>query len=271
MMMAKRILTIQDLPCVGQCSLTIALPVLSAYGIETCVLPTSILSNHTAFPQWSCLDFTSEMWNIMKSWRKNDFKFDAFLLGYLGSIAAMDAAKTCFRDFSNKAVNIIIDPVLGDYGRLYPAFNHAYVTAMTDLIRSAHIILPNFTEVCFLTGMEYLDHAPVEYIKECIAGLARLTPSTIVMTGAESEGRIGELIYSGGAFTEVWTEMLPGRFHGTGDLFAASFTAVYLQNGNLAEACEVANRLVTASMSATEADAHWYGVSFESALSELLE
>ena len=253
-MTVKRILTIQDLSCVGQCSLTVALPVLSAYGIETCVLPTGILSNHTAFPEWSCFDFTSEMWNIMDVWRKNDFRFDAFLLGYLGSTAAIDAVKVCFRDFPRGKADILIDPAFGDYGKIYPAFDRKYVAAMAGLIRSAHIILPNFTEVCFLTGMDYRDNAPVEYLKSCVAMLAKLTPAVIVMTGAESDGRIGELIYSEGKFTEIWAELLPGRFHGTGDLFAAAFTATYLQSGNLSEACKAANDLVIESIKATETD-----------------
>ena len=267
-MTGKRILTIQDLSCVGQCSLTVALPVLSAYGIETCVLPTGILSNHTAFPEWTCFDFTPEMWNIMEAWRKNDFRFDAFLLGYLGSAAAIDAAKVCFRDFAKGGADILIDPAFGDYGRLYPAFDHKYVAAMADLIQSAHVILPNFTEVCFLTGMEYRDNAPIEYLKSCSAMLADLTPAVIVMTGAEQSGRIGELIYSGGKFTEVWAKLLPGRFHGTGDLFAAAFTAVYLQSGSLPEACKAANDLVIESIKATEADTHCYGVNFEYALAK---
>lgn len=267
-MTVKRILTIQDLSCVGQCSLTEALPVLSAYGIETCVLPTGILSNHTAFPEWSCFDFTSEMWNIMDVWRKNNFKFDAFLLGYLGSVSAMDAAKACFRDFASEKADILIDPAFGDNGKLYPAFDRKYVAAMADIIRSAHIILPNFTEVCFLTGMDYRDNAPVEYSKSCVTMLAKMIPAVIVMTGAESDGRIGELIYSEGKFTEVWAELLPGRFHGTGDLFAAAFSATYLQSGSLPAACEAANNLVIESIKSTETDTHCYGVNFECALAK---
>lgn len=268
-MKSKRILTIQDLSCVGQCSLTVALPVLSAYGIETCVLPTAIFSNHTAFQKWSCLDLTSEMWDIMKSWSGNEIKFDAFLLGYLGSIDAMDAAKTCFQNFASENACIIIDPVLGDDGRLYPAFDRLYVSAMANLIESAHIILPNFTEACFLTGMKYRNSMSIEYLKEGIVRLAKLTPAIIVMTGVEFESGIGELIYFGGEFTEIRTEKLPGRFHGTGDLFASAFAAIYFQNGDLVKACEAANDLVIASIQATVADSHFYGVCFEYALAQL--
>ena len=264
----KRILTMQDLSCVGRCSLTVALPVLSAYGIETCVLPTAILSNHTAFPRWSCLDLSEEAGRIMAAWRENGFRFDGFLTGYLGSPAAIDVARACFQGFSREGAPIVIDPAFGDYGRLYPAFDRSYVAAMGELIRSAHILLPNFTEVCFLSGTEYQSAAPPAYMKEAVVRLSRMTPAAIVMTGAESGGQTGELIYAGGEFTEVWTPLLPGRFHGTGDLFAAAFTAAYLQSGDLAGACGEANLLVSESIAAT-GDPRGCGVNFECALANL--
>lgn len=119
-----------------------------------------------------------------------------------------------------------------------------------------------------MTGTEYRCGASVAYMKEAVARLSQMTPAVIVMTGAEQDGRIGELICAGGEFTEVWTDLLPGRFHGTGDLFAAAFTAVYLQSGDLAGACEAANSLVSASIAATE-DLDCYGVNFEYALARL--
>ncbi len=264
-MVSKRILTMQDLSCVGQCSLTVALPVLSANGIETCVLPTAVLSNHTAFERWSCLDLTPEMENIMAAWRENGFKFDAFLLGYLGSTSIMDVAKICFRDFSKEDADVIIDPAFGDNGKLYPAFDGGYVTAMAGLVSSANIILPNLTEACFLTGTEYRTDGSVTFAKETVKRLTELTPSDIVLTGIERGGEIGELIYSDGVFSEVWAKKLPRRFHGTGDLFASVFTAVYLQSGDMAAACEAAGSFVASSICATDAS-HTYGVNFESVL-----
>lgn len=264
-MLSKRILTIQDLSCVGRCSLTVALPVLSAYGIETCVLPTAILSNHTAFDKWSCLDLTYEMKNILAAWQGNGFRFDAFLVGYLGAVAVVDVVKTCFRDFSNESAEIIIDPAFGDNGKLYPAFDSGYVTAMADLIESADIILPNLTEACFLTGMEYWADASPESAKEIVKRLAGRTPAAIVLTGVERDGEIGELIYSDGVFSEVWAKKLPRRFHGTGDLFASVFTASHLQGSGLAKACASAGSLVAASINATDSSCT-YGVNFEYAL-----
>lgn len=264
-MMAKRILTIQDLSCVGRCSLTVALPVLSAYGIETCVLPTALLSNHTAFQKWSCLDLTDEMKKIMAAWRENGFRFDAFLAGYLGSAAAADVVKTCFRDFSNEGAKIIIDPAFGDNGKLYAGFDSGYVTVIADLIKSADILLPNLTEACYLSGVEYRPDVTPEFAKEIVKRLAEQTNAVIVLTGVERGGEIGELIYSDGALSEVWAEKLPRRFHGTGDLFAAAFSALYLQGSGLEKACAAAGALVAAGISATD-DSCSYGVNFEHAL-----
>ncbi len=261
-MLSKRILTMQDMSCVGQCSLTVVLPVMSAFGVETCVLPTALLSNHTMFSKWSCLDLTAEDEKIMSVWKENGFKFQAFLLGYLGSAQLMGVAKKCFAQFSEEGAKVIIDPAFGDNGKLYPAFDGEYVKAMADLIGSADIIVPNLTEACFLTGEKYNENATPEYCKRVIAKLADITPATVVLTGAERGGEIGELIYRNGKFSEVWAEKLPVRFHGTGDLFAAVFTAVYLETVSLETACEKAGLFVADSIRATDGN-HTYGVNFE--------
>lgn len=255
----------QDISCVGQCSLTVALPVLSAYGLETCVLPTALLSNHTAYDRWSFLDLTGETQRIMNVWRDNGFQFDAFLLGYLGDASLVEAAQTCFQDFSGGKAPIIIDPAFGDNGKLYPPFDDRYVDAMRELIRSANILLPNLTEACFLTATEYPEKVSEKLIKDVIRKLAKLTSATIVLTGAEKENKIGEWIYNGESFTDVWKEKLPGHFHGTGDLFASVFTAIYLKTGNHTKACEEAGKFVADSIQATD-PSHRYGVNFEAVL-----
>ncbi len=264
-MLSKRILTMQDLSCVGQCSLTVALPVLSAYGVETCVLPTALLSNHTMFPKWSCLDLTQETRNIMKVWKENAFKFDAFYLGYLGSESLTEVAKECFKNFSAEGAKVIIDPAFGDNGKLYPAFDAGYVAAMRKLIKHADIILPNLTEACFLSGSDYRADADVEFIQRVIEKLSALTDAVIVLTGAEREGEIGEIIYREGKYSYVWAEKLPVRFHGTGDIFASAFTAEYLDSENFEKACAVAGELVAKSIKATDGE-HRYGVNFEHVL-----
>jgi len=258
----KKILTMQDLSCVGQCSLTVALPILSAYGIETCVLPTAILSNHTMFKSWSYLDLTDEMQNIFREWETNGFSFDAFLLGYLGKKALMDVAERCFDLFSAKGAKVIIDPVFGDNGKLYGGFDLEYVAAMRGLLKRADIILPNITEACFLTGTEYRETYDEAYINALADKLYSLTGKTVVITGVESDGKIGEFILSEGKREYVLLGKEPKKSHGTGDIFASVFTASYLGGNSLAGTLLILFNFVSD-------DGHFYGVSFETILNKI--
>lgn len=258
----KRILTMQDLSCVGQCSLTVALPVLSAYGIETCVLPTAVLSNHTMFKTWSYLDLTPETDNIFRHWENNGFKFDAFLLGYLGKSELMGVAEKCFDRFSADGAQVIIDPVFADNGKIYPGFDMNYVKAMRKLLARADVILPNVTEACFLTDTEYREAHDGKYVKDLAAKLFKLTGGTVVITGVEQNGNIGEFILSGGKEEYVMFPKEPQKRHGTGDIFASVFTANYLGGKSLAESCAAASSFVIECLKETDGD-HFYGVNFE--------
>ena len=254
----------QDLSCVGQCSLTVALPILSAYGIETCVLPTAVLSNHTMFKSWSYLDLTNELPNIYREWENNGLKFDAFLLGYLGKQSLMDLAEQCFDKFSADGAKVIIDPVFGDNGKLYGGFDLQYVAAMRKLLRRADIILPNVTEACFLTETEYRQDYDEQFISELCKKLEKITSAQIIITGVEFGGRISEAIH--GAKDELlWHELLPVKKHGTGDIFASVFTAIYLAGGSLQDSCNAAAMFVADCIKSTDKD-HFYGVHFEKVL-----
>lgn len=265
----------QDLSCVGQCSLTVALPVLSAYGIETCVLPTAILSNHTMFKSWSYLDLTAETENIFKEWSANGFKFDAFLLGYLGKKELMEVADKCFDNFSAEGAPVIIDPVFGDNGKLYGGFDLNYVAAMRSLIKRADIILPNVTEACFLTDTEYREEQGEKYIKDLAGKLFEKTGKTVVITGVEANGCIGEYILTEimrgnkPALREEYVLLPkePQKRHGTGDIFASVFTANYLNGNSLSNCCSAASRFVIDCLKETDA-AHFYGVKFEKILNK---
>lgn len=261
----KRILTMQDLSCVGQCSLTVALPILSRYGIETCVLPTAVLSNHTMFKGWSYLDLTPEIPAIFENWKNNDIKFDAFLLGYLGKAELMALAEKCFDEFSADGAPVIIDPVFADNGKLYGGFDLAYVEQMRTLIKRADIILPNVTEACFLTDTEYKPECDEAFAKLLAEKLSAFTDGTVIITGVEKNGMIGELIYSGGKCEFVLLEKLPAKRHGTGDIFASVFTAKHLSGESLAESCRAASRFVIDCLKTTDPD-HFYGVNFERVL-----
>ncbi len=261
-MNGKRILTVQDLSCVGQCSLTVALPVLSHYGVEAAILPTAVLSNHTMFKSWSYLDLTDEIPNIYKVWKENGIKFSAFLLGYLGKESIMALCEQAFDEFSEEGAPVIIDPAFGDNGKLYGGFDEKYVAAMRNLLKRADIILPNLTEATFLLNEEYKTAYDRAYVEGIAKKLREITGAMVVITGVEQDGLIGELIYDGNGFEYVLSEKLPKFSHGTGDIFAAAFTAKYLNGSSPAEACAVAGKLVYDCLAATE-DWHGYGVQFE--------
>lgn len=269
-MNVKRILTMQDLSCVGQCSLTVALPILSAYGVEAAVLPTAVLSNHTMFKGWSYMDLTPETENIFKYWKLNGFKFDGFLLGYLGKKELMDIAERCFDEFSSESAPIIIDPAFGDNGKLYGGFDWEYVAAMRNLLRRADVILPNITEACFLMGKKYRQTYDMEYVGELTSALSEITAGKVIITGVEQSGEIGEIIHEKDINTYVSGELLPMRMHGTGDIFAAVFAAEYLNGKPLPAACAEAGNFVADCLRATDTG-HFYGVSFEKVLNKKLK
>lgn len=266
-MSVKRILTIQDLSCVGQCSLTVALPILSRYGIETCVLPTAVLSNHTQFRSWSYLDLTNELPNIFKEWRNSGITFDGFLLGYLGKKELMQKAEECFQNFSEKGAPVVIDPVFADDGKLYPGFDLNYVAEMAKLLRHADLIDPNVTEACFLTGVEYQPNYDKAFAESLAVKLSKLTDATIVITGVEFDGQIGELILDNGKFEYVMLPKIDAKYHGTGDIFSSVLTANFILGKSLRECCLLAGQFVADCMRCTDKE-HFYGVSFETVLAK---
>lgn len=257
----------QDLSCVGQCSLTVALPILSAYGVETCVLPTAVLSNHTMFAGWSYLDLTAETANIYGFWEKNGFKFDAFYSGYLGKKELTAAAEECIDKFLPKGAKVVVDPCLGDNGKLYPAFDLSYVQEVKKLAKRADVVLPNLTEACALTDTEYKAEYDKDFCKELCRKTHKTTGAIVVMTGVVLGDKIGEIIYNGKTFEEVFGEYIPKSIHGTGDIFASVFTAGYVAGKTLKECCEEGGKFVLDCIKATPAD-HTYGVCFEQVLAK---
>ena len=171
----KRLLTIQDISCVGQCSLTVALPILSACGHETAILPSAVLSTHTAgFSGWTCRDLTEDMPAINTHWNKEGLRFEAVYTGYLGSTRQIDYVKAIMNSTLTPEGLRIVDPAMADHGKLYPAFDMEYVEAMKSLCASADYLLPNVTEACFLTGIEYREEYDEAYIEELLTALHKL-------------------------------------------------------------------------------------------------
>lgn len=266
----KRILTIQDISCVGQCSMTVALPILSACGHETCILPTAILSTHTGgFGKPSVAHFAGALADMARHWKENDITFDAILVGYLGSLRAVEAAGEILDTMLASGGIAIVDPAMADHGKLYSGFDAAYVSAMEQLCRKADIIVPNLTEAALFAGMEYEENPSERYISDL---LKKLDHRCVVLTGVSyQKGKTGVLLREGEKRTHYLHRRIGRNYHGTGDIFAACFTGALMQGKNMAEAVKIAADFTCKCIENTAANpAHWYGVKFETALPELI-
>ena len=269
-MQYKRILTVQDISCVGQCSMTVALPILSACGLETCILPTALLSTHTGgFGKPQVLHFDDALDGIWKHWQENEITFDAILVGYLGSIPAVETAERILDAMLAPGGMAIVDPAMADHGTLYSGFDGDYVQAMARLCRKADILLPNITEAAMLSGIEYKTHFDEAYVRELLEGMNH---NCVVLTGAVcEEGLTGVAVRSGDRQFRYVHKRMDKNYHGTGDIFAASFTGALMQGKSLEDAVKIAAKFTCKCIENTaKAPAHWYGVKFETALRSLI-
>ncbi|HJJ48483.1 MAG TPA: pyridoxamine kinase [Methanocorpusculum sp.] len=270
----KRILTIQDISCFGQCSLTVALPILSACGLETVILPSAVLSTHTSgFTGFTCRDLTDDFPAIINHWKAEKISFGAVYTGYLGSPRQVEHVKTIFEDMVDAGGLRIVDPAMADNGMLYPAFDDVYVNAMKDLISVSDIIVPNITEACFLTGIEYKETYDEAYIDRLVAALQKSGAKTIVLTGVSyKKGMTGVLVVENGKkqyYSHIKYSM---DCHGTGDVYASSFVGALMNGKTTFEAAIIAADFTVRCIKETIFDEkHWYGVIFEPVLGELIK
>lgn len=269
----KRILTIQDISCVGQCSLTVALPILSACGHETCILPSAVLSTHTAgFSGFTFRDLTDDIPSIQAHWNKEKIKFDGIYTGYLGSTKQIAYVKNILDTMGKENAIKIVDPAFADNGKLYPIFDQAYVEAMKTLCPSADILLPNITEACFLAGVEYKEVYDENYIRGLLAALSKLGCPTIVLTGVGyASDKTGVVVYQNGKLDYYEHKRIAKGCHGTGDVYASAFTGALFQGKGIFEAAKIAADYTVQCIENTQGDpTHWYGVKFETALPKLI-
>ena len=271
----KRVVSIQDLSAVGKCSLTVALPILSAMGIECAVVPTAVLSTHTQFKGFTFRDLTDEMDPIADHWKQQGLTFDAICTGYLGSFRQVDIVKRYFRDFGEGA-RLIVDPAMGDNGRLYAGFGPEFPKKMAELMEGADLVLPNITEAAFMLGKEYQESYDRGYIMELLEGLLALGAKTAALTGVSfQEGRLGAVSLDGatGAFSEYYTDRLPVNFHGPGDIYSAAAAGALVLGRTVPEALALAADYTAECIRLTLAEENhsWYGVNFEQATPYLLE
>lgn len=268
----KRLLTIQDISCVGQCSLTVALPIISACGVECAILPSSVLSNHTAgFSGWTFRDLTDEMPNILAQWKKEKVDFDAFYTGYV-SKTQIPHILDIMQETARPSALRIVDPVMGDGGKLYPGFDDDFPQEMCRLCNGADVIMPNLTEAALLLGEEYRTEYDQAYIEQTIKRLHALGAKNVVLTGVSLEpNKLGVACYDGNEILYYFTDRLDVSMHGTGDCYASSFAGALMRGHSILESASIAADFVVETIRQSMGDpSHWYGVKFEKALPYLI-
>ena len=270
----KRIVSMQDLSCVGKCSLSIALPVLSAMGIECACLPTQLLSAHTVFEGFYSRDLSDSFAPITRHWDEAGLEFDGIYTGFLGSVAQVESARSLVEKFRREGKLCFVDPVMADQGALYSGIDPRLPEAMLSLCKHAQIITPNITEACLLTGTEYRSSHDEGYIRRLLEGLLKLGVETAIVTGIHTDSAHMGVAAMGQNTAPAlhFTDYIPSLFHGTGDLFASTCVGALLLGYSAAHSIALAADYVFYTIRATAADpdARWYGVNFEQTLPYLL-
>ena len=277
-MKQKRILSVQDISCFGKCSNTVALPILSAAGVETAILPTALLSTHTGgFTGFTFLDLTEEMRGILAHFDRADIRFDMLYTGYFGSVEQLRIVADAKSAILRAGGTTLVDPVLGDGGKLYSIYDDSFVCAMREFVSGADLITPNVTEACLLADLPYTgdryDHEKMEAI---LSRLAELGCRSAVITGVHfGENEIG-IVYrnfeSGEKFT-LASARTDAPLHGTGDVFTSALAGYLLAGFDARAALTRTVSFIAECIDKTEGalPEHWYGVKFEDSLYKITE
>ena len=263
-------MAVNDISCFGKCSLTVALPIISAAGVETGVIPTAVLSTHTAFPEFTFCDLTDEIEKISDTFLNLGIDFDAIYTGYLGSFRQLSLVSDFIDRFGGKA-KIVIDPVMADNGKLYKGFTPEFASSMAELCARADLIVPNLTEASFMLGIPYNPDYDEKYIRDVLKQLTDLGVKSAALTGISfKDDEIGVYFYDGesGEYYSYFNEKLPASFHGTGDIYASATLGAMMRGFTIPEALSIAVDFTLLTMKKTlEDEEHrFYGVNFEEAL-----
>lgn len=276
--MQKRVLAIHDISCVGRCSLTVALPILSAAGLDTGVLPTAVLSTHTGgFENFTYRDLTDDIMPIANHWNELNLKFDALYSGFLGSYEQIDLVAKVFEQCKNDGGIVLVDPVMADNGVLYSIYSKEMAIGMRTLCSKADIIVPNLTEAAFLLEEDYVGEAyDTKYIESTLKKLAALGPEKVVLTGVSfEEGKLGAACYDSRTDTleYVFNDRIDGHYHGTGDIFGSALLSGIMHGLDLKTSAQIAtNYTLEAIKQCVDLNQEKrYGVAFERALPTLMK
>lgn len=272
----KRIVTVQDISCLGKCSLTVALPIISAMGVECAVIPTAVLSTHTMFRGYTFRDLTEDIRPILAHWKKEGIRYDAVYTGYLGSFEQLEIVSEMFDELKKQGAVAVVDPVMADNGKLYPGFTKEFAAGMAALCGKADVIVPNLTEASYMLDVPYVGNDYDEaYIKDMLKKLCGLGCKKAVITGVSFEkGRLGVMSYDSekDEYFSYFNTHLPVSFHGTGDIFSSCLLGGLVRDMGLEKALEVAVDYTVSCIDLTmkNPESNSYGVDFESAIPSLV-
>ncbi|MFP4041271.1 MAG: pyridoxamine kinase [Bacteroidales bacterium] len=264
----KKVAAIHDISGFGRASLTVIIPILSRMGIQVCPLPTAVLSTHSKFKNFHFVDLTNEIEPIISHWKSLNLKFNAIYSGFLGSYHQMEIVSKLIEEFKSEETMVVIDPVLGDDGKLYSTFNMEHVKEMKKFISKADIITPNLTEAAFLLDKDIPQTISKEEIKKWIIQLSQKGPQTVIVTSVpETDIFTSVLAYNkkDGRFWKVRVNYIPANFPGTGDAFTSVITGSILQGDSLPLALDRAARFTSMGVKST------YGYEYDSNEGILLE
>lgn len=252
----KKVAAVHDLSGVGRVSLTVVIPILSSMGFQVCPLPTAVLSNHTQYPNFTFLDLTDEMPRIIAEWRRLNFRFDAIYTGYLGSSRQIQIVADFIDDFRQEESLVVVDPVLGDNGRLYTNFDETMVQEMQQLITKADVITPNLTELFYLLDEPYKEENTDEELKDNLRRLSDKGPEIVIITSVpvlNDRHRTSVYAYNrqGGRYWKITCPYLPAHYPGTGDTFTSVVTGALLQGDSLPIALDRATQFILQGIRAT--------------------
>ncbi len=271
----KRVAAIHDISGFGRCSLTVALPILSAMGIETAAMPTALLSSHTGIKGFTYKDLTDEMPLFLDHWKNLKLNFDAIYSGFLGSERQIEIVSNVIDNLKSDNTLVMVDPVMADHGDMYPTFDKAFSKKMTKLCKKADIIIPNMTEAVFMLDMEYIKGPYTkEYIENILKSLADLGPSNIILTGVQFDNKeLGAASYNSktGVINYHFSPLINRNYHGTGDIFASVVLASILNGFQLDKSVEIAVNFIYDCLvrSGNEDTSSYLGVNFEAGLPAL--